>query len=83
MEPCLINLNPDQLPDLIPISIVSGITALSVSTIYNRLKVNQFPEPVRISTRKIFWRKSDVLDFLSSCKAEKNPAAPTAGEKNQ
>lgn len=58
-------VDPTQLPEYLPIALVSLITGLGVGTIRNLRIKGRFPEPIRFTARKVFWRKADVLEFLS------------------
>lgn len=58
-------VDPTQLPEYLPIALVSVLTGLSVASIRAYLRKNKFPEPIRFTARKVFWRKADVLEFLS------------------
>jgi len=51
-------------------------TALSRSSIYRLIKLERFPEPIKLSERASAWRESDVTAWLES----RRPAnAATAG----
>ncbi len=45
---------------------VVGRTGLSRSTIYRLLAIKKFPVPVRLATRAIAWRKSDLDQWSRS-----------------
>lgn len=45
---------------------VEGITALSRSTIYEWMKRGEFPQPVKLGTRLVAWRQSDIDAWLQS-----------------
>lgn len=59
-----IAVNPAQLPDFLPISLVSVICGLSVATIREHVRKGKFPQPVKFTPKKLFWRKSDILQFF-------------------
>ena len=59
-----IAVDPAQLPDFLPISLVSVISGLSVATIRDHLRKGTFPQPVKFSPKKHFWRKADILQFF-------------------
>lgn len=63
-----ITLPQATIPDYLPIALVSTLTGLSPSTIRVGCKKGDFPQPQRFTPKKVFWRKADVLQFLS-CKA--------------
>ena len=39
---------------------VAEMVHLSRSTIFRRVKVKTFPQPLRLSTRRVVWQLSDV-----------------------
>ncbi len=64
---------PAPVPDsavLLRIGSVTRLIGLGRSTIYRLMAESRFPAPVRLSTRAIAWRRSD-LDRWS---AERPPA---------
>lgn len=59
-----IAVDPAQLPDFLPIAWVSVITGLSVATIRDHIRKGTFPQPIKFSPKKLFWSKSDILQFF-------------------
>lgn len=59
-----IAVDPAQLPDFLPISLVSVICGLSVATIRDHVRKGTFPPSIAFSPKKQFWRKSDILQFF-------------------
>lgn len=59
-----------QLPDFLPISLISVITGLSVATIRDHVRKGTFPQPVKFTPKKLFWRKADILQHFSSLQGE-------------
>lgn len=59
-----LSIDPDQLPDFLNIAQLSVISGLSVVTIRNYVKKGAFPQPVKFTPKKIFWRKTDILQFF-------------------
>ncbi|QMT41388.1 helix-turn-helix transcriptional regulator [Neisseria shayeganii] len=64
---------PEALADLPPeyvlwsASTVGAVTGLGGRTaIYNAIKNDGLPKPLRIGGRKSMWRKSDVLAWIDS-----------------
>ncbi|MGY0198290.1 helix-turn-helix transcriptional regulator [Leptothrix sp. BB-3] len=55
---------------LLRISAVTRLVGLGRSTIYRLMAESRFPTPVRLSTRAIAWRRSD----LERWSAERPPA---------
>ena len=45
---------------------VEARTGLSRSTIYDWMKRGVFPQPVRLGTRLVAWRESDIAVWLES-----------------
>lgn len=45
---------------------VEARTGLSRSTIYDWMKRGEFPQPVKVGTRIVAWRESEVADWLES-----------------
>lgn len=45
---------------------VEARTGLSRSTIYDWIKRGEFPQPVKLGTRLVAWRESDVTAWLES-----------------
>lgn len=41
-------------------------TGLSRSTLYDWMKRGDFPQPVKLGTRLVAWRESDVTAWLES-----------------
>ena len=51
---------------LLKIRDVCERTALSRSTIYEKIRANKFPPPVKIGERAVAWREGDVLEWLAA-----------------
>ena len=45
---------------------VEARTGLSRSTLYDWMKRGDFPLPLKLGTRIVAWRESDVADWLDS-----------------
>lgn len=45
--------------------VVAAVT-LSKSTVYRLIKEGKFPQPVRISLKRVGWRKAEVDSFVAS-----------------
>lgn len=45
---------------------VEARTGLSRSTIYDWIKRGDFPQPVKLGTRLVAWRESDVAEWLEN-----------------
>lgn len=46
--------------------VVQALTGLSRSTIYEWMKRGEFPQPVKLGSRLVAWRSSDVTAWLES-----------------
>jgi prophage regulatory protein len=44
---------------------VEALTGLAQSTLYDWMSKGQFPRPVRLGTRLVGWRESDVTAWIS------------------
>ena len=53
---------------------VIHLTALSRATIYRKTSDGSFPPPVRLGTRSVGWRLSDVYAWLSAPERRWDPA---------
>ncbi len=49
---------------------VENRTGLSRSTLYDWMKRGNFPLPVRLGTRLVAWRESEVTAWLEACKTK-------------
>jgi prophage regulatory protein len=45
---------------------VEARTGLSRSTIYDWMKRGDFPQPVKLGTRIVAWRQSDIEEWLQN-----------------
>jgi prophage regulatory protein len=45
---------------------VEARTGLSRSTLYEWMKRGEFPQPVKLGTRLVAWRESDIAAWLKS-----------------
>lgn len=45
---------------------VEALTGLSRSTLYDWMKRGAFPQPVKLGTRLVAWRESDIAAWLES-----------------
>ena len=41
-------------------------TSLDITTIYRRMKVGTFPQPVRVGKRRVAWRESDIAAWQAN-----------------
>lgn len=49
-----------SLPMMLRIGAVEQVTGLGKSTIYRLIAANQFPTPVRLTSKVVAWRRSDL-----------------------
>lgn len=56
--------NQTQILD--PLPVVLSVTSMSRATLYRLRKAGAFPAPVRISTRRVAWRRSDIEAWMNS-----------------
>ncbi|MDR2442252.1 MAG: AlpA family phage regulatory protein [Deltaproteobacteria bacterium] len=47
---------------------VALMTSLSVSTIYKKMKENNFPKPIRVSEKRVAWSRKSVMSWLEKQK---------------
>jgi len=45
---------------------VKKIVGLSKNTIYRQIKKGNFPKPIRIGTRAVAWRSSDIQNWIET-----------------
>ncbi len=55
---------PEQL--LLRLPAVEKLTGLKRTSIYNMVKANEFPVPVKLSARAIAWRSGDIARWQES-----------------
>jgi prophage regulatory protein len=53
-------------PILLRLPMVMRITGLARSTIYKLISQNQFPVPIRLSTRAVAWLQSEIETWVAS-----------------
>ena len=53
-------------PILLRLPMVMRITGLARSTIYKLIAQNQFPVPIKLSTRAVAWLQSEIETWVSS-----------------
>lgn len=46
-------------------SAVLEMTSFSAATLGRRVRDGSFPKPLQISTNRVAWRETDILDWLS------------------
>ena len=48
---------------------VEARTGLARSTIYKWMREGNFPQPVKLGTRLVAWRESDIDAWMEACEA--------------
>lgn len=53
---------------LYKINTIFQITSLSRSTIYRLIKEGRFPAGIKISNRRVAWKKEDIDQYIANLK---------------
>ena len=53
---------------------VSELTGLARATIYKKVKDGSFPPPIRLGTRAVGWRMSDIVTWLQAPERRWDPS---------
>lgn len=53
----------------LPLKAVQEFSTLSRASIYRRIKLGTFPQPVKIGERRVAWRSEDIHTWMSDCSA--------------
>ena len=67
-----------QLGRMYRTSDLPGLTALSVRRIYELKAAGLFPEPIRISARRVAWREADIAAWLDERARRGNANEPSS-----
>lgn len=54
---------------LLPLHDVISMTSLSKPTIYRAIRAKGFPAPVKISARRVAWKRDDIDAWLRAAPA--------------
>jgi prophage regulatory protein len=46
------------------------MTSFSVSSIYRLCNEGKFPKKIKIGSRSVGWRESDVIDYINQCEKD-------------
>ncbi len=65
---------PTQCPQLVDSRHVAAMLNLSVRTLWRLMKLRGFPQPIRVGSRSIRWRLSDIAEYVRLLP----PASPAA-----
>lgn len=60
------NEQPRKIEKLYRLNEVENLTGLRKSSIYAGMKVGTFPLCIRLSTRAVAWRESDIAEWQAS-----------------
>jgi len=60
---------------ILRVSQVMGRVGLRRTAIYSWVKAGKFPAPVKLGSRAIGWRKSDIDAFINSLCSDQRKAA--------
>ncbi|MBC8718221.1 AlpA family phage regulatory protein [Ochrobactrum sp. Marseille-Q0166] len=60
------NLDHIPVPRLLDVKDVKQLTTLGRTTIYQYVKDNKFPKPLRLGANKIRWREDEVVEWLQT-----------------
>lgn len=55
---------------------VEELTRLSCSALYRHMRESDFPPPLKISSRAVRWKRSEVLDWIESRPRATGDAVP-------
>jgi len=69
--------------ELITLAEVKELTGLSTSTIWRLRNMGDFPEPLRLSARRVMYNKPDVEAWLLARAHRRRKRAGTATEASQ
>jgi prophage regulatory protein len=64
---------------LLRIRQVIDATGIPRSSLYDKLRRGQFPQPVRIGRRAVAWRESDIVSWIESLPAARAEADEARG----
>lgn len=56
----------NSIPRLLDVNDVKRLTSLGKTTIYQYVKDNKFPKPLRLGANKIRWREDEIAEWLRS-----------------
>ena len=59
-----------KLNHLLSINAVSDMTSFSRSTIYRYIAQNKFPAPIKIGSRRVAWKSTDILEWIERLENE-------------
>lgn len=49
---------------------VMKMTSFSVSSIYRLCNEGKFPTKIKIGSRSVGWRESDIIDYINQCEKD-------------
>jgi len=60
LKPIVTDITASDAPPFLRMSAVTRMTGLGRSTIYRLVAQDKFPSPVRLASRAVGWRRSDL-----------------------
>lgn len=57
----------NKIEKLLRIKEVIDTVGLARSTIYLKLKINEFPKPISVGIRAKRWKSSDIQSWIKNC----------------
>lgn len=51
---------------LLRLRVTQSITSLSKTSLYDAMKAGRFPQPVKIGSRAVAWRESDIMAWMDA-----------------
>ncbi|WP_435656890.1 helix-turn-helix transcriptional regulator [Brucella pituitosa] len=60
------SLDHIKAPRLLDVNDVKRLTTLGKTTIYQYVKDDKFPKPLRLGANKIRWREDEIVEWLES-----------------
>lgn len=58
------------MEDLLTVDQVAKLVKMSRATIFRRMKEGSFPQPLRLSPKKMFWTAGVIDDYLTDLRKQ-------------
>jgi len=55
---------------IIKIREVMKMTSFSIASIYRLCNEGKFPTKIKIGSRSVGWRESDIIDYINQCEKD-------------
>lgn len=75
------NNPPSPIVRLLRLPQVLYVTGLGRTALYDLMSKNRFPRPVRLSSRAVAWRESDIVAWISERPTAVAPDSMNGGGK--